>query len=430
MTRITATWLAAAALAATGVASPTSTDQVGPLPCSAPVAHCDPGCYDLGNKVTGVVAPPDYGLRLDGLFGDPASHWTFDFEAPLTGVQMCYDGTGTIVIDGIAYGGLDVGSDWDPIERGFLEIHFVYENATCVNGNLYVLESEDTFAGGSVTWLNTGDVIELTGKANGAGEIFIFDGQGGDPARGWVMYGNNLVGDFAMTVFANTNCFPEPDCDNDGIPDSQEADCNANGLPDDCEGLPDCNQNGVPDECDIAAGAADENQNGVPDVCEPGVEEFCVPDPQVGFTVPCPCGNDVLPGASGGCVNSTGVGAVLQALGTTSIAAADLELVASNLPDHSPGIFITGLLPANGGMGTPFRAGVLCIDGPIVRLEKVQLPQNGQSSMPMDGSLPVWQQVGATPGDTFYFQFWYRDHGGPCASQANLTNALRVTFGV
>ena len=63
----------------------------------------------------------------------------------------------------------------------------------------------------------------------------------------------------------------EPDCDNDGIPNSCEitsgaADCDANGIPDSCQ--PDCNNNGIPNACEITTGAADCNANGIPDSCE------------------------------------------------------------------------------------------------------------------------------------------------------------------
>ncbi len=406
-------------------------DTCEPLPscaCPIPVERCDSGCWRMGDKVTGAVAAPDYGLRLDGLFGAANDHWTFGFELPGTQVDMCYDGNGRITIEGVAYGGLDVGSTWDAQEQGFLEIHFVYENATCENGALKVLQSQGGVGYGTVKWMNTGAEIALTHKANNAGELFVFDGASGDPARGWLMYGQGRSGDFGMTAFGTNDCPPEPDCDGDGTPDDQEADCNQNGTPDDCEDLADCDQNGTPDVCDIANGAIDANQNGVPDACEPDIERYCIPDPQSpgGTNVPCPCGNVVLPGAVSGCANSTGVGATLLTSGSAGIAAGDLQLLISGLPEDEPGIFISGLLPAE----TPFRAGLLCVGGPTLRLEKVPFSPGGTAYMPAPGHPAVWEQVGANPGETHYFQFWYRDSQGPCGGRANLTNALRVTFGL
>lgn len=34
------------------------------------------------------------------------------------------------------------------------------------------------------------------------------------------------------------------------------------------------------------------------------------------------------------------------------------------------------------------------------------------------------------PGDQRYFQPWYRDPGGPCALQSNVSSALVMTFGL
>jgi hypothetical protein len=79
---------------------------------------------------------------------------------------------------------------------------------------------------------------------------------------------------------------PFPDCNNNGVPDSQDIaggnslDCNGNGTPDECEISvnstapggpffctqscdPDCNNNGIPDACDPDADA-----DGVPDDCD------------------------------------------------------------------------------------------------------------------------------------------------------------------
>ena len=98
--------------------------------------------------------------------------------------------------------------------------------------------------------------------------------------------------------------FGADDCNNNGVPDSQDvadgaADCDANGVPDECQ--PDCNENeqadaceeigddcdgngrmdqcdtdcngnGQPDACDLADGVSDNcNFNHIPDECEEGL---------------------------------------------------------------------------------------------------------------------------------------------------------------
>jgi hypothetical protein len=92
----------------------------------------------------------------------------------------------------------------------------------------------------------------------------------------------------------------QDDCDDDGVPDSEEVDCDGNGVPDDCQTFADCNGNGIPDVCDIASGfALDCNNNGIPDSC----------DIASGFSVDCnqngiPDSCDIVLGISEDCNNN------------------------------------------------------------------------------------------------------------------------------
>ena len=61
----------------------------------------------------------------------------------------------------------------------------------------------------------------------------------------------------------------------------------------------------------------------------------------------------------------------------------------------------------------------------ITSVATVRAPNFTTAGMP-----PLYVFVGAMPGDTDYFQFWYRDPGGPCGQVANTTNGLRVTWGL
>jgi hypothetical protein len=105
-----------------------------------------------------------------------------------------------------------------------------------------------------------------------------------------VRYIFNYTG--SVQTFVVPSFTPEPDCNNNGIPDACEIanntagdcdgdgilnsceialgalDANLNGVPDGCEG--DCNVNGQLDYLDIAAGAADCNGNLMIDSCEDG----------------------------------------------------------------------------------------------------------------------------------------------------------------
>jgi hypothetical protein len=82
----------------------------------------------------------------------------------------------------------------------------------------------------------------------------------------------------------------------------------------------------------------DSNMNGIPDECEGDVAVICRCP-----ALSAPCDN---PDPSAGCANSTGNGGLLAASGSTSLAAANLVLVASNLPTSKTGLFYMGTQPA------------------------------------------------------------------------------------
>ncbi len=221
--------------------------------CPLAASFCDVGCYELQDKITGTIAPPDYGLRLDGLFGDYPNNYTFSFEEPGAGGLMCYDGAGTITINGIAYGGLDTGSAWDPVVQGFLTVDFVYTGAVCDGSNLVVPDSGNGY--GQVTWLNTGETIQLFPKSDGSDFARVSASNG--RLEGWLNMSTGMDGtqDFAATLVAVSECPGDPDCDGDGIPDALEDDCDMDGVPDDCES--DCDADGIPDDCESEYCATD-----------------------------------------------------------------------------------------------------------------------------------------------------------------------------
>jgi hypothetical protein len=214
------------------------------------------------------------------------------------------------------------------------------------------------------------------------------------------------------------------DCDGNGVPDECE-DCDGNGLADACDiinGVPDCNGNGVPDSCDITSGTSvDCDINDVPDECQsPAFASlFCFCD------VSAPCGNTA---SSGGCANSTGNGALLAPCGTASVAADDLLLNATDLTPNQFGIFFM----AAGTGSFPFGDGQRCAVGTTYRFS---LHNSGPSGTVTGGpglvafSAAQFAEPGPIdPGETWNFQYWYRDALGPCGSSFNLTNAVAVTF--
>ncbi len=134
--------------------------------------------------------------------------------------------------------------------------------------------------------------------------------------------------------------------------------------------------------------------------------------------VSCPCDNDA---SERGCTNSTGYGAFLTALGSTSIAANDLQYVATGLPKDQPALLFAGT--ASHFPALMFGDGLRCAGG---RLRRFGPPVSAHG-------LHTWGPIPATvggwaAGDTRYFQVWYHDPAGPCGSGSNLSNALEVRY--
>jgi hypothetical protein len=184
----------------------------------------------------------------------------------------------------------------------------------------------------------------------------------------------------------------------------------------------DCNGNGLEDAFDIATGGTtDGNMNGVPDSCELFSSAFCFCPAPLG-----PCGNN---DPTAGCANSTGVGGLLAASGTGSVALDNLVLGATQLPPLRPGLLLQG---ATAIPGVAFFDGRRCVSSPIFRHAPVSTGAAGTATY--GPGLAAWTVANfgpagwITPGSTWNFQFWHRDAPAPCGTRANLTNAVAVTF--
>ena len=100
------------------------------LGVAASAATLLPGTYRLANHPDGNAQPPQYGLRLDNLFGGaPAgSIFTFDFNDSKSNVNMTVDDVNhKIRIWGQAFGGRDIGSAYANDQyRGVYTFEFNY----------------------------------------------------------------------------------------------------------------------------------------------------------------------------------------------------------------------------------------------------------------------------------------------------------------
>lgn len=160
---------------------------------------------------------------------------------------------------------------------------------------------------------------------------------------------------------------------------------------------------------------------GLTSICSGEFITYCFCD---GSGTPAPCNNTGEYG--NGCANSmSSDGANLCAMGTVSVAADDLILMAKGARPSQPGLYFCAMNAINGGVGLQFGDGLRCAGGSVVRLGVVTSDSAGDSSF----GPGIATSTGALAGDVRRYQFWYRDPGFVCTGLGfNLTNGLQVTW--
>jgi len=124
--------------------------------------------------------------------------------------------------------------------------------------------------------------------------------------------------------------------------------------------------------------------------------------------------------------NSTGNAAVMGSSGSTSFAANNLVLTASSCPSNSVGMFAMARAQAL----TPLGNGNLCLGpalGPVVRLGVRPIDLLGIAVLAFDNTAPPIPAGQVAAGETWNFQFVFRDLGAGGAG-FNLTDGSSVTF--
>ena len=129
-----------------------------------------------------------------------------------------------------------------------------------------------------------------------------------------------------------------------------------------------------------------------------------------------------------GAPNSTGMPALMGAYGADEVACGQFQLAASQLPPAKPALALASQamdwVPFLGG-----GQGHLCLGGSIgrFRMDVGYTDPDGTLYVPIDlDNLPLPLPPRVVPGDTWYFQLWFRDKNP--AQTSNLTTGLRVQF--
>ena len=122
-----------------------------------------PNTYQIHNHPEGNQLPPPYGLRLDEIIDvTPGQHdiFSFDFDADGADMRLTFDGT-SVRIFGTAFGGLDIGGEYDPAFSGFVNIDFTYNLVQKANGDDDFVSTQPDGSDTGTIELWTGEVVDL-----------------------------------------------------------------------------------------------------------------------------------------------------------------------------------------------------------------------------------------------------------------------------
>lgn len=153
--------------------------------------------FQLFNHDAGSEAPPDYGLRLDGLLtGDTSDSTTFSFETAVVLLNVATNtstGDITITIQGTVFGGVDGGTEY--IDPQNYEISFVYtEGVEEFQGGWRVVGQNNSGNTGTLTLEGSTDDNDLLTITDSDANAFLFTPTGNTDNEGnTIFYGRGWL---------------------------------------------------------------------------------------------------------------------------------------------------------------------------------------------------------------------------------------------
>lgn len=133
--------------------------------------------------------------------------------------------------------------------------------------------------------------------------------------------------------------------------------------------------------------------------------------------------------------NSTGGPALISTTGSLDVSQNSFGLTCSGLPADTFGVFLVND-QSFAGFTPPGSEGNLCLGSPAGQKPGVfagSILSSGPAGVATFGvpltALPLGGgAVAAAPGDTYYFQFWFRDETSTGGVTNNFSDAVEVTF--
>jgi hypothetical protein len=180
---------------------------------------------------------------------------------------------------------------------------------------------------------------------------------------------------------------------------------------------PDCNGNLVDDRLDIFHGGSfDTNHDGIPDECQY----------EGGSFGSCPDGSSPICANLdfwAGCENGTGVGGGLHCLGPVD-ALDGFRFSGTHLPASQPAL----LFYSDGMTATPATIGngLVFLTGPPSSIGTWASTSSEGTFLSLPGILAELGSAAPMAGQTSFFQLLYVDPGGPCGSNLNITNGVKL----